>query len=502
MIPAAKACLTVPAIAVLAAALAACTTSQYAPREGYNPGPTREVPRPNFPIAPPGPLSTAPADAPVATTPPPPPPPPPPPAAESDAPTARPSGTVTSQSLPPPQAQPYSPPPASSNVPPLQSTPATPPPASPSSYVAPPPAPVTTTTTVTSVSGRVVDVSGGPQSYTIKNGDTLTSISKRMGLTQKELADLNDLEPPYALRAGKTLKGPATKAKAYVVGQGDTMFAIARRFTVTAAALAEENDLRTSSSIRAGQRLTLPKGYKDTGPVRRTVTNTVPGVASTQVAQTQPQPYTPPPSATPSTTVTTTASATPTRPATTTTTTTTTAPPRPGAAPVTTTTTTVRPVGPPPAVATNLPVNSPAMTDAEIAAAGRGRFAWPVRGPVISGFGPTGAGGQRNDGLDLRAPEGDPVRSAAAGEVVYAGNSVPGFGNLVLVKHDDGWVTAYAHLARADVRMQQKVAQGQQIGQVGSSGGAPEPQLHFEVRYARSPKDNARPIDPALVLPK
>ena len=471
MISAAKACLTVPAVAVLAAALAACTTSQYAPREGYDPGPTREMPRPNFPIAPPGPLSTAPTEAPVAVTP----PAPPPPAAQSDAPTARPSGTVTSQTLPPPQG--YNPPPPTSNVPPLPSSPATPPPASPSSYVAPPPAPVTTTTTVTSVSGRVVDVSGGPQSYTIKSGDTLTSISKRMGLTQKELADLNDLEPPYALRAGKTLKGPATKAKAYVVGQGDTMFAIARRFTVTAAALAEENDLRTSSSIRAGQRLTLPKGYKDTGPVRRTVTTTVPGAASTQLAQATP--YTPP-----AATTVTTAPATATRPAT------------------TTTTTTVRPSAPPPAVATNLPVDSPALSDTEIAAAGRGRFAWPVRGSVISSYGPTGAGGQRNDGLDLRAPAGDPVRSAAAGEVVYAGDSVPGFGNLVLVKHDGGWVTAYAHLARADVRMQQKVAQGQQIGQVGSTGGAPEPQLHFEVRYAPSPKDKARPIDPALVLPR
>ena len=169
---------------------------------------------------------------------------------------------------------------------------------------------------------------------------------------------------------------------------------------------------------------------------------------------------------------------------------------------MTTTTTTVRPSAPPPAVATNLPVDSPALSDTEIAAAGRGRFAWPVRGSVISSYGPTGAGGQRNDGLDLRAPAGDPVRSAAAGEVVYAGDSVPGFGNLVLVKHDGGWVTAYAHLARADVRMQQKVAQGQQIGQVGSTGGAPEPQLHFEVRYAPSPKDKARPIDPALVLPR
>jgi murein DD-endopeptidase MepM/ murein hydrolase activator NlpD len=124
-----------------------------------------------------------------------------------------------------------------------------------------------------------------------------------------------------------------------------------------------------------------------------------------------------------------------------------------------------------------------------------------VRGTMLSAFGPKGTG-QRNDGLDLGAATGEPVRAAASGEVVYAGDQVPGFGNLVLVKHDGGWVTAYAHLARADVRMRQTVAQGQQIGSVGQTGGVEEPQLHFEVRYAPTATDKARPIDPALVLPK
>ena len=135
-------------------------------------------------------------------------------------------------------------------------------------------------------------------------------------------------------------------------------------------------------------------------------------------------------------------------------------------------------------------------------AAGRGRFTWPVKGATIGGFGPRGPGGQRSDGLNIRAAAGDPVRAAAAGEVVYAGDQVPEFGNLVLIKHADGWVTAYGHLGRVDVRMQQKVSQGQQIGQAGTTGGVTEPQLHFEVRYAPSPKDKARPIDPSLVLPR
>ncbi|HWW25243.1 MAG TPA: M23 family metallopeptidase, partial [Caulobacter sp.] len=99
-------------------------------------------------------------------------------------------------------------------------------------------------------------------------------------------------------------------------------------------------------------------------------------------------------------------------------------------------------------------------------------------------------------------PAGTPVRAAAAGEVVYAGNQVPGFGNLVLVKHADGWVTAYAHLSSTEVKMRQQVAQGATLGAVGQTGGVTEPQLHFEVRYAPTPKDKARPVDPGLVLPK
>jgi murein DD-endopeptidase MepM/ murein hydrolase activator NlpD len=145
---------------------------------------------------------------------------------------------------------------------------------------------------------------------------------------------------------------------------------------------------------------------------------------------------------------------------------------------------------------------SAAPSDQDVIAAGRGLFTWPVKGDTIGTFGPSGAGGQRSDGLNIRANAGDPVRAAAGGEVVYAGDQVPEFGNLVLIKHANGWVTAYAHLSRADVKMRQTVVQGQQIGAVGQSGGVSEPQLHFEVRYAPSPKDKARPINPSLVLPK
>lgn len=153
------------------------------------------------------------------------------------------------------------------------------------------------------------------------------------------------------------------------------------------------------------------------------------------------------------------------------------------------------------------PLTLPPLVDAstpsttEAAALGQGRFAWPLRGALISGYGDKG-GGQRNDGLNIAASLGDSVKAAAAGEVVYAGDAVPGSGNLVLVKHPGGWVTAYAHLSRVKVKMRDPIAQGQEIGQAGQSGGVDRPQLHFEIRYARNPQLKAAPVDPAALLPR
>jgi murein DD-endopeptidase MepM/ murein hydrolase activator NlpD len=336
----------------------------------------------------------------------------------------------------------------------------------------------------------VVEVEGPPVTYTVKKGDNLDAIARKMELDRKSLAELNDLKSPYRLQPDQELKGPRAKRKAYVVGSGDTLFAIAKRFSVTAKALAEENDLKTNANLRPGQKVRLPEGYKDKGPTKTQVTVEVPRPAPPP-PRPAPPPMTPAPSYTPP------AAPPPPRPSYTP------APPpppatRPQPAPVA-----PAPVPPPakPAAPTIIP-SQPTASDAEISALGRGRFIWPVRGDILATFGPKQMVGQRNDGMNIRAAAGEIVRAAAAGEVVYAGDQVPGFGNLVLVKHTDGWVTAYGHLARSDVKMQQKVVQGQQLGTVGQTGGVAEPQLHFEVRYAPTPADRARPIDPSLVLPK
>lgn len=120
-------------------------------------------------------------------------------------------------------------------------------------------------------------------------------------------------------------------------------------------------------------------------------------------------------------------------------------------------------------------------------------FAWPVRGTVISGFGPKGQG-LDNDGINIAAPKGSPVKAAEAGIVAYAGNEMKGFGNLVLIRHEGGWVTAYAHLERMVVARDAIVAKGDMIGSIGNTGGVGSPQLHFEARQ------EGKPVDPELVL--
>lgn len=108
-------------------------------------------------------------------------------------------------------------------------------------------------------------------------------------------------------------------------------------------------------------------------------------------------------------------------------------------------------------------------------------FRWPVRGPTLSQFGQSGEG-LRNDGINIGALEGTPVEAAADGEVVYNGNAVEGFGNLLLIKHKDGFVTAYGHLSRVDVAKGQTIHAGDIIGGAGKTGNVNAPQLHFQVR--------------------
>lgn len=115
-------------------------------------------------------------------------------------------------------------------------------------------------------------------------------------------------------------------------------------------------------------------------------------------------------------------------------------------------------------------------------------FRWPAKGRIIAGFGPK-TNGQTNDGINIALPEGTPVKAAEDGVVAYAGNELKGYGNLVLVRHADGYVTAYAHTKELLVKRGDPIKRGQTIARSGQTGNVDAPQLHFEIRKGPSPID-------------
>jgi len=144
------------------------------------------------------------------------------------------------------------------------------------------------------------------------------------------------------------------------------------------------------------------------------------------------------------------------------------------------------------------PQSAPSTDDGAVRTADANvQFRWPVAGRIVivSDFGAS-AGGERNDGVNIAAQTGTPVHAAAAGTVSYCGNELKGFGNLVLIRHDNGYITAYAHVGSILVGREQRVAAGQVIATSGATGDVSSPQLHFEIRQG------VRPVNPKSLLPK
>lgn len=123
------------------------------------------------------------------------------------------------------------------------------------------------------------------------------------------------------------------------------------------------------------------------------------------------------------------------------------------------------------------------------------KFRWPVRGRIISDFGAKPGGG-RNEGVNLAVPEGTAVHAADDGTVIYSGNELKGYGNLILVRHADGWVSAYAHNSELKVKRGDTIRRGDVVALAGATGSVSQPQVHFELR-----KGN-KPVDPLKHLPQ
>ncbi|MEO3430293.1 M23 family metallopeptidase [Pelagibius sp. CAU 1746] len=267
--------------------------------------------------------------------------------------------------------------------------------------------------------------------YVVAKGDSLYGIARRFGLPIRAVIDANKLQPPYALSVGQALTIP--QAQVHEVAVGDTVYNIARRYNVDRSELVRLNGIQPPYSIPLGQRLILP------------TPDSAAGAEATAVAYAPPE-ATPPQAA-------------------------------PQAAP--------RDLPEAPAnEGQRKPPRSKAETRAALAnppARAGSAFHWPVQGRVLSSFGAK-EGGEHNDGINIAAPRGTPVRAAENGVVAYAGEELKGFGKLLLIKHASGWVTAYAHNEQLLVAAGDRVSQGQTIARVGSSGNVERPQLHFEVR--------------------
>ncbi|NCC21313.1 MAG: M23 family metallopeptidase [Alphaproteobacteria bacterium] len=259
---------------------------------------------------------------------------------------------------------------------------------------------------------------GSAGMHTVSGGETLYRISERYNLPMRDIIAINDLSPPYMLDVGQRLKLPPPRE--YTVRAGDTLYGISRLFSAGMNDVARLNDLRAPYTLKTGQTLRLPSPSDEESVATRV----------TPVRTASPSATTPVP---------------------------------PGK----------------PAVSSGSSPRTPVTEAAPKRASSR--FLMPVSGPVISTYGPK-KDGLHNDGINIRAPKGTPVRAAENGVVVYAGRELEGYGNLVLVRHADRWMTAYAHLDKVMAARGARVERGATLGTVGSSGSVDEPQLHFEIR--------------------
>ncbi|MDR3486987.1 MAG: peptidoglycan DD-metalloendopeptidase family protein [Bradyrhizobium sp.] len=323
-----------------------------------------------------------------------------------------------------------------------------------------------------SVAPRSVAARGPGQGGTtiiVGTSDTLEILSRRYNVSAAAIMQANGYKGPRALSPGQqliiphptasvaaapALAAPVSKPVAvasaapsvHVVNHGDTLLSIARRNHVSVAELARANNLEPSTKLKLGMKLTVP-GAKAAA--------VAPAVQPGAVAAAQPAVAPAPP----------------------------------------TTKIAAATAGPPQtahlAQATTKLEDAPAAETPVKASEATGAlptFRWPVRGKVITAYGAK-ANGKANDGINLAVPEGTPVKAAEDGVVAYSGNELKGYGNLVLVRHANGYVTAYAHASELLVKRGDTIKRGQVIAKSGQSGEVGSPQLHFEIRKGSSPVD-------------
>lgn len=311
----------------------------------------------------------------------------------------------------------------------------------------------------------------GGSPVTVNHGETAEMIARRHGVPLAALLQTNGIRNAADIRPGQRLVIPryvsssapqpvaqaapvahaAANGNSHVVAPGETLMSISRSYGVTLSTLAHANNMHPTAHLTVGSRITVPGARQAMAsvppaapaPVLRAPQVAAPQVSAPQVAQPRVIPMDQ------------------------------TAAVQPQSA---------RMATPEPEKAVETPAKA-----AEPAGAMQS-FRWPVKGRVIAGFGPKPNGGQ-NDGINLAVPEGTPVKAADDGVVAYAGNELKGYGNLVLIRHSNGFVSAYAHASELMVKRGDTIKRGQVIANAGQTGNVTSPQLHFEIRKGSTPVD-------------
>jgi murein DD-endopeptidase MepM/ murein hydrolase activator NlpD len=295
---------------------------------------------------------------------------------------------------------------------------------------------------VAAAAPRAPQASGA--TYTVMTGDTLMSISRKTGTDPDAIIALNNIGGQAQLRNGQQLKLP-------VSANGAAGAAGAPGIPATAAVMP------ATAPVMPPIAANVPR----TVPAPALAPAALPAPAPTQLASNVPLPKLPAIAPVPAVT------------------------PKAPAVPAVANATQI-----PPTQASLTP-NNGQLDDADGPSANGTTFRWPVRGRIIANFG-SAPGGQRNDGINLAVPEGTSVKAAEAGTVIYAGNELEGYGNLVLIRHADGWVSAYAHNKDLTVKRGDSVVRGQVVAHAGMTGSVSAPQVHFELRQGSKP---VNPLD-------
>ena len=274
----------------------------------------------------------------------------------------------------------------------------------------------------------------------VQKGDTLFKLAKDHNVTIDELKSANSLKTTR-LSIGQELIIPGTgtpvrkmPASTYTVQRGDSLARIAQKYGLSQSELQNANGISRPNLLQPGQKLKIP-GQASPAAVARKQEN----VRIASLGKDIPLPSTKPSR-----------------------------------------------------------VNTAKSTSAEKKRASRSKplpapkpmagnqFRWPVKGRIVSGFGKR-PGGKYNDGINVAVPAGTSVKAAENGVVAYAGSELEPYGNLILIRHANNWVTAYAHSDKLLVKRGDTVRRGQIIAKAGKSGNVSQPQLHFELRKGSKP---------------